>query len=91
MERVTKTRDLLPKEIDNLKEFNDYFLVNDRKGDIPVKKYRSIKIGWVGKVVIAAKKESISHKPDPDYIKINKHSEKNKKYYESLLPNILLV
>ena len=31
MERVTKTRDLLPKEIDNLKEFNDYFLVNDRK------------------------------------------------------------
>lgn len=30
MERVTKTRDLLPKEIDNLKEFNDYFLANDR-------------------------------------------------------------
>jgi len=31
MERVTTTRDLLPEEIDNLKQFNSHFLEKEGK------------------------------------------------------------
>ena len=38
MERVIKTKNLLPEEILDLNNFNDYFLLNDRKGELKIKK-----------------------------------------------------
>ena len=38
MERVIKTKNLLPEEILDLNNFNDYFLLNDRKGELKIRK-----------------------------------------------------
>ena len=90
IDRVAKTKNLLPQDIDNLKEFNAHFLELDRKeGTFNIKKYKHRKFGYFEKI----KKVMKSTKEDDEKIKkiyatIDTYKENDKKYFERLFPLI---
>ena len=64
IDRVTKTKYLLPQDIDNLKEFNAHFLELDRKeGTFNIRKYKHKKFGFFEKIkkVMKPSKEVNQH------------------------------
>ena len=63
MERVTTTRNILPQDIVNLKQFNAQFLEKEGKNQpLPVKKYEKKQLGWVGKIVKGVKSKKAKEK-----------------------------
>ena len=85
MDRVAKTKNLLPEDIDNLNEFNDHFLEHDRKeGTLKIKKYEpKRRFGFIEKI-----KNRLKHDDKSDYTTIDTYNEKNKKYFQRLFPLI---
>ena len=90
IDRVTKTKYLLPQDIDNLKEFNAHFLELDRKeGTFNIKKYKHKKFGFFEKIkkVMKPSKED-DEKINNIYATIDTYKENDKKYFERLFPLI---
>ena len=89
MDRVIKTRDLLPEDIDDLKQFNDHFLEHDRKeGTLKIKKYEQKKFSFLKKFKKIKKEKKPDEEEKNPYTTIDTYSEKDKKYFESLFPYI---
>ena len=89
IDRVTKTKNLLPKDIDNLKEFNDYFLESDRKGgSLKINDNETIDLPFYNKFNETQKEDKKSDNENNDYITIDTYDEKNRSYFQRLFPKI---
>ena len=89
LDRVTKTKNLLPKDIDNIKNFNDYFLEFGRKeGALKVNNEEKIYFPFPHKISEELKEDKNSENGILNYITIDTYDERNRNYFQRLFPKI---